>query len=158
MWNIILKVVIMVYPVLQFLNFLPDICIFKSCKNTCLEAWMFSLTFEDDIQKSSLKYNFRMLIYISFKSVCITLRVTVDYYCFKQWLGAKLVKWRRHDIDMMQNVKITMVIFFLELDHRTDSWLAPSQWETALLCNDVSHWLGAKLKSAQNYTDKLLLT
>ena len=21
-------------------------------------------------------------------------------------------------------------------------WIAPSQWETALLCNDVSHWLG----------------
>ena len=25
---------------------------------------------------------------------------------------------------------------------------APSQWETALLCNDVSHWLGASLESA----------
>ena len=24
----------------------------------------------------------------------------------------------------------------------------PSQWETALLCNDVSHWLGASLQSA----------
>ena len=32
--------------------------------------------------------------------------------------------------------------------HRTDSRFAPSQWETALLCNDVSHWLGASLKSA----------
>ena len=25
---------------------------------------------------------------------------------------------------------------------------APSQWETALLCKDVSHWLGASLESA----------
>ena len=25
---------------------------------------------------------------------------------------------------------------------------APSQWETPLLCNDVSHWLGASLESA----------
>ena len=25
---------------------------------------------------------------------------------------------------------------------------ASSQWETALLCNDVSHWLGASLESA----------
>ena len=25
---------------------------------------------------------------------------------------------------------------------------APSQWETVLLCNNVSHWLGASLKSA----------
>ena len=30
----------------------------------------------------------------------------------------------------------------------TDSRFAPSQWETALLCNDVSHWLGASLESA----------
>ena len=31
---------------------------------------------------------------------------------------------------------------------RADSWFAPSQWETALLCNDVSHWLGPNLESA----------
>ena len=31
---------------------------------------------------------------------------------------------------------------------RADSRFAASQWETALLCNDVSHWLGASLKSA----------
>ena len=32
--------------------------------------------------------------------------------------------------------------------NRADSRLALSQWETALLCNDVSHWLGANLESA----------
>ena len=32
--------------------------------------------------------------------------------------------------------------------YRADSKLAPSQWETALLCNDVSHWLGANLELA----------
>ena len=32
--------------------------------------------------------------------------------------------------------------------HRANSKFAPSQWETALLCNDVSHWLGASLESA----------
>ena len=31
---------------------------------------------------------------------------------------------------------------------RVDSRLAPSQWETVLLYNDVSHWLGASLQSA----------
>ena len=31
---------------------------------------------------------------------------------------------------------------------RADSRFAPSQWETALLYNDVSHWLGANLESA----------
>ena len=31
---------------------------------------------------------------------------------------------------------------------RADSRFAPSQWEMALLCNDVSHWSGASLESA----------
>ena len=31
---------------------------------------------------------------------------------------------------------------------RADSRFVPSQWQTALLCNDVSHWLGASLESA----------
>ena len=31
---------------------------------------------------------------------------------------------------------------------RADSRFAPRQWETALLCDDVSHWLGANLESA----------
>ena len=31
---------------------------------------------------------------------------------------------------------------------RADSRSATSQWEMALLCNDVSHWLGANLESA----------
>ena len=40
----------------------------------------------------------------------------------------------------------------------TDSRFVPSQWEAALLCNDVSHWLGASLESAlwlnlDHYTD-----
>ena len=30
---------------------------------------------------------------------------------------------------------------------RADSRFAPSQWEAALLCNDVSHWLGANTES-----------
>ena len=33
-----------------------------------------------------------------------------------------------------------------ELRAAADSGFAPSHWETALLCNDVSHWLGANLK------------
>ena len=38
---------------------------------------------------------------------------------------------------------------------RADSRFAPRQWETALLCNDVSHWLGANLKSALGMTCQL---
>ena len=40
---------------------------------------------------------------------------------------------------------------------RVDSRFAPSQWETALLCNDDSHWLGASLESAMNIIDTLYL-
>ena len=31
---------------------------------------------------------------------------------------------------------------------KADSRFVPNQWETALLCNDVSHWLGANLEAA----------
>ena len=45
--------------------------------------------------------------------------------------------------------------------HRADSKLVPSQWETAWLCNDVSHWLGASLfmmaSSNGNITALLIL-
>ena len=34
------------------------------------------------------------------------------------------------------------------IEHRADSRCAPSQWEIAILCNDVSQELGASLKSA----------
>ena len=34
------------------------------------------------------------------------------------------------------------------IEYRVDSRFAPSQWETALFCNDVSRWLGASLESA----------
>ena len=32
--------------------------------------------------------------------------------------------------------------------NRADSRVAPSQWDTALLCNDVSHWLDENLEPA----------
>ena len=36
---------------------------------------------------------------------------------------------------------------FACMNIRADSRFAPSQWETELLCNDVSLWLGASLES-----------
>ena len=38
-----------------------------------------------------------------------------------------------------------------QVHYTPDSRLAPSQWETGLLCNDISHWLGASLESALHY-------
>ena len=39
---------------------------------------------------------------------------------------------------------------------RADSRFASSQWETALLCNGITHWLGASLESALNMHTVLL--
>ena len=38
------------------------------------------------------------------------------------------------------------------ISNRADSRFAPSQWETALICNDVSHWLGSSLESTMSNT------
>ena len=45
-------------------------------------------------------------------------------------------------------IKLLGVIYF-----RADSRLAPSQWETALRSNAVSHWLAANLESALYFTN-----
>ena len=39
---------------------------------------------------------------------------------------------------------------------RADSKFAPSQWKTALFCNDVFHWLGTRLESALCYVTSLI--
>ena len=43
----------------------------------------------------------------------------------------------------MYTVSVTNMIY-----NRDDSRFVPSQSQTALLCNDASHWLGASLQSA----------
>ena len=50
-------------------------------------------------------------------------------------------QWRRNIKQKIQ----TYISFYIR---RADSRFVPSQWEKALLCNDVSHWLGASLESA----------
>ena len=41
---------------------------------------------------------------------------------------------------------------------KADFRFVPSQWEMALLCNDVSHWLGASLESTLNMQCKKDIT
>ena len=53
--------------------------------------------------------------------------------------------------------RISQYKHLLLTQYRADSRIAPSQWETALLCNDVSHWLGAWLESALQYVIKNIL-
>ena len=42
----------------------------------------------------------------------------------------------------------SLIHYCVTQDNWADYKFAPSQWETVLLCNDVSHWLGASLQSA----------
>ena len=46
--------------------------------------------------------------------------------------------------------KSISVIYIINIHYssRADSRFATSQWETALLCNDVSHWLGCKPRNS----------
>ena len=52
---------------------------------------------------------------------------------------------------VVRNRKGAMMVCNIDIRYRADSSVAPSQWETTLLCNDVSHWLGATLESALRY-------
>ena len=45
-------------------------------------------------------------------------------------------------------VSLQTLSSLLGYEFRADARFVSSQWETALLCNDVSHWLGASLESA----------
>ena len=55
-------------------------------------------------------------------------------HCVNGWDRVQL-RWRRNRIPKYHQ------------DSRADSRLVPSQWETSLQSNAVSHWLGASLES-----------
>ena len=64
--------------------------------------------------------------------------------------------WSRKAIveySMVENIKSELmtkinVLHYLVIYTSADFRFEPSQWEVALLCNDVSYWLGASLESA----------
>ena len=58
----------------------------------------------------------------------------------------------------MDEMTWAAVIFESVERYRADSRLAPSQWETLLQSNTVSHWLGANLGSALNVLPWLSLS
>ena len=51
-----------------------------------------------------------------------------------------------HNVQMCQSQCVEVRWYYW-----ADSRFAPIQWETALLCNDVSHWLGANLEPILYY-------
>ena len=69
----------------------------------------------------------------------------------RRWATKALKKSRQ-----IEELFVHAVATFTEYQwlHRSNiraySQFAPSKWETALLSNDVSHWLGASLESALN--------
>ena len=74
------------------------------------------------------------------------------------WRSISIENW---PIDWYVIHKIIMLAFLVfdflwhkylsQLYIRVDSRFVPSQWETVLLCNDVSHWLGTSLESGLIY-------
>ena len=56
-----------------------------------------------------------------------------------------------YDVTVMKNINIKPCWIIQQANafmlNRAGSRFAPSQWEAALLCNDVSHWLNASLES-----------
>ena len=67
---------------------------------------------------------------------CITIIVMSSAKCPRLLIDAWTSVWQH------QCKRVSLYVC------RVDSRFAPSQRETALLCNDVSHWLGASLESA----------
>ena len=62
-----------------------------------------------------------------------------------------LLRQKKHNVDTIlvyAHLCVPIQYCTNTISYKADSSLAPSQWETALLCNDVSHWLGASLESA----------
>ena len=59
-------------------------------------------------------------------------------------------QWAFHIPSEIQNLFLTSTScpYQSQWMFRVCSRFAPSQWETALLCNDVSHWLGTNPMSA----------
>ena len=105
----------------------------------------------------------RSFVYAPSKS-----ETTLQYNVVPHWLWA-CTKWSLYYVENKpaSNRNKTWVVWLIEdlcvrsrhqgqgevitphiYCNRADSRLAPSQWETPLQCNAVSHWLGANLESA----------
>ena len=62
-----------------------------------------------------------------------------------QWMGSIIILHKRQYDVSIWTTRIDVKFYCKNI--RAVSRFVPSQWETVLLCNDVSHWLGASLES-----------
>ena len=107
----------------------------------------------------SLKKMHLNMLSAKWQPSCSTLNVLSNIMIFCEcdneiWLYKSNIKpvndaWHfcRHNTD---KIIVWQWLINQVINPRADSRFAPSQWETALLCNDVSHWLGTNLESALN--------
>ena len=109
-------------------------------------------------------------VYLMFLCLCYVSYISIFFFSYIQCLTCvykfssnKIMHMYWHFVDVVyQNnayLASTWPVYGLALlgssimawRYRADSRCVPSQWEMALLCNDVSHWLGASLESALRY-------
>ena len=92
--------------------------------------------------------------------LCIERGVALEIYSIHLFWSSPSIHlfWHRTELNRShkQSYMLRHASFFhsfcgiitkLNIKYRADSRFAPSQWEMVLLCNDVSHWLGASLES-----------
>ena len=79
--------------------------------------------------------------------------LSASWYGDSQWEGCRwpgsLRDWYQ-DLTVIHGDPHIIIDFLWSQCHeipRADSMFVPSQWEMELLCNNVSHWLGASLES-----------
>ena len=68
--------------------------------------------------------------------------------CNLQHMSAliQIMAWWRADAKSLTQRLMTQLSPLPRI-HRADCRFAPSQWETAILCSGVSHWMGANMES-----------
>ena len=74
--------------------------------------------------------------------------------CHRNWI------WNKEQIKVIKCIFLVLKRYLIGPQnhiYRADSRLAPSQWETVLLCNDIYNWLGTNRESALIYIWQMLL-
>ena len=92
-------------------------------------------------------------------TTCLACRIndSITVWQLRRYLPSTVLsRWRkrRSVSDQFSTIVVASRARGIGLVCTGDSRFAPSQWETALLCNDVSHWLGASIESVP-WADRL---
>ena len=124
--------------------------------------WLVNIGSDNGLVPSGIKPLFQPMLTKSYDKLYMTYTSFSEpyffFYCNFWWwcdiMWTALWNWMNFRVFIYQTDSFLFGHHYLFLTEtvgnicRADSRFAPSQWETALLCNDVSHWLGASLESA----------